>query len=133
MRTRLLVLLTALTMAGCSNSISPGSDPYIRGTITSLNSGGFGVRDADGSTRVVSYPRILVEEDPAQSTLEGNTKKSLVSWGANTQFHTRSGRTITAADLKVGDIVSVWIEGVVLDSYPDQVGATHIVVETEIR
>jgi hypothetical protein len=131
----LSILLASLVVAACSNANGPNAkDPeaaYIRGYITARDSGGVGVRDADGTTRVVYYPRVLVEENPLDPVSRGTTKKSRVSWGPQTQFTSRSGQTLSASDLGVGQFVAVWISGVVLDSYPDQVGATRIILESQ--
>jgi len=130
----LSIFVASLAVAACSNANGPNAkDPetaHIRGYITARDSGGYGVRDADGTTRVVYYPRVLVEEDPLEPVSHGTTKKSRVSWGPQTQFTSRSGQRLNASDLGVGQFVTVWISGVVLDSYPDQVGATRIVLES---
>lgn len=126
----LSIVVAALVIAACSNTNEPDS-AYIRGYVTVLDSGGIGVRDANGVTHIEYYPRILVEADPSDPVIRGTTKKSRVSWGPTTQFSSRSGKSLNAADLAVGQFVSVWITGTVLDSYPDQVGATKIVVESK--
>jgi hypothetical protein len=40
-----------------------------------------------------------------------------------------NGSAATAADLVVGKKISLWITGIIMESYPVQVQATEIVVE----
>ena len=49
--------------------------------------------------------------------------------GAETLIHRANGAAATAADLTVGTRISLWITGIVLESYPVQVEATEIVIE----
>ena len=128
--TRALFVAVALALVGCSN-VTSSDPPYIRGTITLRDLGGVGVRNADGTTQLATYPRIRVEKEPDKTLSQTYSPKSLVSWDTSTEIKSASGAPLTGDDLKVGQIVSVWITGIVLDSYPDQVGATRIVIEKE--
>jgi hypothetical protein len=114
------VLIAAIVIvAACGTSTAPGP-AYIRGTITSVESNQAG-----------AFPRILVEEDPTKTILQTNTPKSLVTLAGSTRLKDESGKTVGVGSLKVGLVVSVWITGVVLGSYPDQVSATEIRIEKQ--
>ena len=94
----------------------PAANPDIRGVITQVN----GTPDD---------LRILVEEDPADST---TTAKASIHIRAGAQVLERSGTTvrgIDVAELKDSVRVSVWYDGPVLLSYPARAGAKTVVVE----
>ena len=114
-RPAMLVLGAAFALTGCNQTVAPSSPPYIRGTVTRVDN-----------------QRILVEADPTKTIFDGSgTRKSSVRWDADTRFMTRTGAHFAPDGLRLGQVVSVWIAGVVLDSYPDQVGATDIIVESQ--
>lgn len=48
---------------------------------------------------------------------------------SETLIHHANGAAATAADLTVGKKISLWISGIILESYPVQVQATEIVIE----
>jgi hypothetical protein len=54
-----------------------------------------------------------------------------VTLAGSTRLKDESGKTVGVGSLKVGLVVSVWITGVVLGSYPDQVSATEIRIEKQ--
>ena len=114
----------SLLFLACRTSTDPGP-AYIRGAITSIEP----VTEPGG--QVARFPRILVEEDPTKTILQTNSKKSLVSLYGSTKLRDAAGKTISPDALKIGAIVSVWITGIVLDSYPDQVSATEIRIEKQ--
>ena len=119
-----LAIGVSLLFLACRTSTDPGP-AYIRGAITSIEP----VTEPDG--QVARFPRILVEEDPTKTILQTNSKKSLVSLYGSTKLRDAAGKTISPDALKIGAIVSVWITGIVLDSYPDQVSATEIRIEKQ--
>jgi hypothetical protein len=114
-----LLIATTVILVGCGTSTAPGP-AYIRGTITSVE-----------SNETAAFPRILVEEDPTKTILQTNTPKSLVTMTSSTRLKDEAGKDVAVSSLKVGLIVSVWITGVVLDSYPDQVSATEVQIEKQ--
>jgi hypothetical protein len=124
LRNSFLVIGASLLFLDCRKSTDPGP-AYIRGAITAVES----VTEPSG--QVAPFPRILVEEDPTKTILQTNSKKSLVTLYGATKLRDAAGKTISPDALKVGAIVSVWITGIVLDSYPDQVSATEIRIENQ--
>ena len=125
--TRLAVLL-ALAVAGCSTGNAdvqlPEGEPDIRGTITQIDRG-------EGTLH------IMVEADPSDSVMSANprgTPKSRVRIMAESQLLGREEegvRRITADDLEKGDLVGVWFNGPVLQSYPSQSGAAVVGLERD--
>jgi len=98
-------------LPGCETSTEKESDagPYIRGTITEI----------DGNT-------VLVEENPAE---EFHGKKALLLITGETVIVDEYGEIASEADLAVGQFVSAWVTGPVLESYPVQARASLIVIE----
>jgi hypothetical protein len=85
--------------------------PSIRGTITRLAAG-----------------RILVEEEPLDSS--GSAKAS-VRLTASTRVLRASGEALGRQDLRVGQQVSAWFDGPVMQSYPVQATASAVRIENE--
>jgi hypothetical protein len=125
----LSIVVAALAVAACSNATEP-DNAYIRGYVTFRDSIGIGARDVNTGTYARYYPRILVEEDPSDPVSRGTTNKIRVSWKPGIELKTRSGINLKPSDVVVGQLVSVWIEPIVLESYPAQGGATRIIVES---
>lgn len=112
---RAAVLAAALgaAAAGCVGpATAPDEPPFIRGTIT----------------RVGPDRGFLVEGEPGPGHRED---KAYVRAGAGAALLRRGGGRASAADLAVGRVVSVWITGVVLESYPVQVQARAVVLEID--
>jgi hypothetical protein len=87
------------------------SEPFfIRGAITQVGApGGF-----------------LVEGEPGTSY---RIDKAYFRVSAETQFLRSDGSAASAADLKVGRNITLWITGIIRESYPVQVDALRILVE----
>lgn len=121
-------VLLALAVAGCSTGNAdvqlPEEDPDIRGTITQVDR-------AEGSLH------IMVEADPSDSVMSANprgTPKSRVRIMEDSQLLEREEEgvdRIAADDLEKGDLVAVWFNGPVLQSYPSQSGAAVVVLERD--
>jgi hypothetical protein len=111
------MVLGIATLAGCRSDSASGPRPtlatgpyFIRGEITQAG-------DAWG-TRVRGEPgtSYRVNEAFFRTTSE-------------TSIHHANGSPATSADLTVGKKISLWITGIILESYPVQVQATEIVIE----
>jgi hypothetical protein len=85
--------------------------PSIRGTLTK--------RTPD---------RILIEEEPLDSS--GSAKASL-RLTAKTRVVRGSGETARVEDLRVGQQVSAWFDGPVMQSYPIQAAAAAVRIESD--
>ena len=102
-------------LSGCETTttdVAPGSEPFIRGTITAI----------DGNT-------IRVEVNPAE---EHRGKKALLRITKETIILDSLGEPLSQSDLVIGQIVSVWVTGPVIETYPVQAKASLIVVEPEV-
>jgi hypothetical protein len=112
---RCVGFLALLAAAGC-HDYTPSAPattgaPYIRGRITQVG-------HAWG---------LLVEGTPGPGQRED---KAYVSVGGAAILR-RDGTPVDASALVVGRRVSVWITGIVRESYPVQVDATVVVLEPE--
>jgi Protein of unknown function (DUF3221) len=115
------LLLVALGCAGpSSRSLRPDRDaedlvateaPSIQGTLTRR-----------------SQDRILVEEEPLDSS--GSAKASVRLTGS-TSILRGSGNPARQSDLAVGQKVSVWFGGPVMESYPVQATAAVVRIDNE--
>jgi hypothetical protein len=85
--------------------------PSIRGTITQAR--------AD---------RILIEEEPLDSS---GSAKARVRLTGSTRVLRGSGEAARRRDLRVGQQVSAWFEGPVMESYPVQARASAVRIESE--
>jgi hypothetical protein len=112
-------LLLGLACAGPGSRSSPPETrdvvtteaPSIRGTITQAGS-----------------DRILIEEEPLDSS--GSAKASVRLTGS-TRVLRGSGEAARRRDLRVGQHVSAWFDGPVMESYPVQARASAVRIETE--
>lgn len=114
-------LLMGLACAGPGSTSNPGSRqgpdvvtseaPSIRGTVTRTSPG-----------------RILIEEEPLDST--GSAKAS-VRLTSSTRVLRSSGEASRPDDLQVGQKVSAWFDGPVMESYPVQATAKAVRIESE--
>lgn len=102
------------SLPGCETSTAeqPAVEPFIRGTITAI----------EGST-------VRVEENPAE---EFRGKKALLRITPGTIIVNDYGDIVSQADLAVGQFVSAWVAGPVLESYPVQARASLIVIEPAV-
>ena len=104
------------------------ADPYITGTITHI-----GLKQIGDD----SYSEVLIEENPSvNEPLKEGGKKISLTISNETEIFTlkKDGNTYYSQkkDLKVGQIASGWLlNGIVLDSYPQQGGARQILVIEE--
>jgi hypothetical protein len=105
-----------LVCTACSSSTpgAPGtaaldSVPYIRGTITAIERN-----------------RIRIEEVPADLT---GTAKALLRLTDTTRIQLHSGAVASPSDLRVGQGVSAWVTGPIMESYPVQADASAVVIE----
>lgn len=112
------LLLLCLACGGSGSRSSPRETPdvltteaAIRGTITH--------RGAD---------RILIEEEPLDSS--GSAKASVRLTSA-TRVLRGGGETGRRDDLTVGQEVSAWFDGPVMESYPVQATASAVRIESE--
>ena len=114
-----LAVLGAAVVAGCGGSPAaqpaspaatapPSSPAGITGTIHELTP------EADG------LPVLLVVDDGA---IPGAIDRATVSLTRDTVVWTLEGAKGTAADLGAGQMVSVWFDGPVAESYPVQAKA----------
>ena len=106
-------VLALLALAGCSDLTAPSEPAFLQGRITRL---------ADASR---GY---LVEGTPAPGRTESRAYFRVT--GSTTLLH-RAGERARVSDLVVGQTVSLWITGVILDSDPPQVTARVVVLEPE--
>lgn len=116
-----LAVLAAVVAGGCGGSTAqpapsataPPSIPAgITGTIHQLTT------DADSGQTV-----ILVVDDGA---IQGAVDRASVKVTSDTVVWMLKGGTGTAADLGAGQMVSVWFDGPVAESYPVQATAADI-------
>jgi hypothetical protein len=113
------LLLLGFACAGPGSRSSPPETrdvvtteaPSIRGTITQAGS-----------------DRILIEEEPLDSS--GSAKASVRLTGS-TRILRGSGEAARRRDLRVGQQVSAWFEGPVMESYPVQARASAVRIESE--
>lgn len=120
MNRRDIILAALLLLAACarpplSPHVIPDDEaPYIVGTIISRDDRFQGTPSA----RVAARP-----DDPE------DTRRADVTLGGSPIIVWRSGRSATLADLRPGRVVSVWVAGPELRSYPVVVGARMVVIE----
>lgn len=94
---------------GVNRAAVPEEPPSIVGVITRIDGG-----------------RVLIEEDPAQSS---GSAKAVVRLLEVTRILDRDGRKLSADSLRVGQRVRAWFTGPVAESYPVQTAAAAIVIE----
>ena len=114
---RLVVVMVVMsTGCACAPRVmenQPTRPPDIRGTVSEVT----------GATlRVTASPDRPSRFDAAIVDL---TSPRLIRW--------TDGSTATASDLRVGDLVSVWLRGPARESYPIQAGAEVLIIEAKRR
>jgi hypothetical protein len=114
---RLLPLLCLLgVLAACGRSATaelPTEPPYLSGAITAIEPA-----------------EIRVEADPGASS---GSAKAVLRFGPETRILWRTGEVAGRADLRLGTVVSAWVAGPVMESYPVQATAATIVIESTTR
>ena len=116
-RASLAVFLGMTAIAGCRSDSPSGPKPtvatgpyFIRGEITEAGQAwGTRVRGEPGTSYRIT--------------------EAFFRTGSETVIHRANGATASAADLTVGTKISLWITGVIMESYPVQVQATEIIIE----
>lgn len=119
MRFSSLLLVLIATLGGCQNALllpnsAPDEPAYIRGTIVSRDDR----FEKQRSAFVAAEPTNPEDRRRAHMLLEGSPT---LLW--------RDGRAASLADLRPGRVVSVWVTGPELRSYPRVVSAHTIIIE----
>jgi Protein of unknown function (DUF3221) len=112
----LLLTVSASCSSRSASETAPATEPDIRGTVTKVN--------------VSVEPRtVLVEEKPEESA--GSPKASVQLTPETRVLKRAAGEVGRAApeELAVGQTVSVWFSGPVMESYPVQATAATVVIE----
>jgi hypothetical protein len=121
-----LLVLGAAVVGGCggstaqpaSSATAPPSTPAdITGTIHDLT-----------MNEETGFPTLLVVDD---GSIEGSVDRASVTVTADTVVWMLKGGKGTAADLGAGQMVSVWFDGPVAESYPVQAKAGTIEIQLE--
>jgi hypothetical protein len=116
---RLLLSLPLLLVCACTSPSSespaaiPSEPPYLRGAITAMEAG-----------------EIRVEADPGQAA---GSAKAMLRLTPETEILWRTGERADRGDLRLGTVVSAWVDGPILESYPVQAAASTIVIESTTR
>jgi hypothetical protein len=109
----LLLLLCACTPSSESPATIPAEPPYLSGAITAIEAG-----------------EIRVEADPGQAS---GSAKAMLKLTDETQILWRTGERADRGDLRLGTVVSAWVSGPILESYPVQATAATVVIESTTR
>lgn len=109
----LLALLCACGGPASSPSALPAGPPYITGAITANEQG-----------------EIRVEADPGQSY---GSDKAMLRLAPGTVILWRTGERADQGDLRLGTVVSVWVGGPIMESYPVQATADTLVIQSTTR
>ena len=91
----------------------PEEPPYLRGAVTAID-----------------VSEIRVEADPSTTA---RSAKAVLRLTEETQILWRTGEPADRGDLRLGSVVSAWVAGPVLESYPVQATARTIVIESTTR
>lgn len=116
MKQKRWLILIALVMA-CAAPVPPAP-----------NQGNVTTREADirGTVTRVDGNQIRVEATPA----EFSGAKAVVTLSGATTIRTKSGGTVSAGAIRLGQVVRVWFTGAVAQSYPIQAEAAEVIVES---
>ncbi len=112
-----MALVASLALFACTGDGPKGGDAQLLGVVTSIDRG-----DAHGM--LVAWDASLgpqLEYDAAFVTVTDDT-------GIFRRTSENGHERIPADDLRVRDVVEVWITGPVMESYPVQAGADQVVV-----
>ena len=115
--------ISAALALGCGSATSAIDPPFLRGIITSRAPTVIGVQSGADSiaTMFVDGRGIWRASEPCAAQ----------GWffiGSNTQAF-RNGVPVDTSQLVVGQRVTVWVKGIVLESCPPQAGASKVVLE----
>ena len=114
---RLLPLLCLAALFGACNGSAPvelpAEPPYMSGAITAIEP-----------------TEIRVEADPGTAS---GSAKAMLRLTDETRILWRTGEPADRGDLRLGTVVSAWVTGPVLESYPVQATAATIVIESTTR
>lgn len=91
----------------------PSEPPYMTGAITAIDEGS-----------------IRVEADPGGTA---GSQKAMLRLTPETQILWRTGERADQGDLRLGTVVSAWISGPILESYPIQATVDTVVIESTTR
>lgn len=122
--TAITLVVCALLASGCATTTVPDAPPSIRGVVTSVEPASGG----GGSVRVVwtEDPAVgaKAEQDAAQIAITPEAELlRRVGEGTDVTYE-----NIEFAQLKTGDVVEVWFEGPVAESYPVQANGDVLIV-----
>ncbi len=125
---RLLVCsMSAALAVACRSGISDPEPPFLSGRITSRAPIVYGVQDGT-TTRLDSIPAMFVDGVGIWPASEPCAAQARLAIGGSTQV-LRQGVPVDTGQLVVGQRVTVWISGIVLESCPPQAGAVRVVLE----
>jgi hypothetical protein len=124
--TRLIVCMTPVALAlACSGDTTAPEDSFLRGVITSRASQLYGVQDEAG-VRIDSVPAMFVKGGGSCA------EQAYLSIGGQTEVFRQVEGELVRADtgqLVLGRRITVWIDGVVLQSCPPQASASRVLLE----
>jgi len=103
----IVLAAVALALAGCTTPVPPDTEPSIRGVITEVTPG-----QESGGVVLVVWHESLGEVHDLDSIA--------ASIDERTEVFDREGKLIAFEDLKVRDVVDVWVTGAIAESYPPQ-------------
>ena len=127
MRRFLALSMSAALALGCGSGISDSEPPFIRGIITSRAPIVYGVQDGP-ATRLDSIPAMFVDGVGIWPAPEPCAAQARLAIGGKPQV-SRHGVPADTGQLAIGQRVTVWISGVLLESCPPQADAVRVVLE----
>jgi uncharacterized protein YcbX len=83
--------------------------------------------DITGTVTALEQDRARVEADAAAS---GALRAAVVTLSSARTITWADGRTASTADVRAGDVISVWFAGPARESYPVQADADRVVIES---
>ena len=123
MRRILVCSISAALALACRSDLADSEAPFLRGTITSRAPIVYG-----GQYGLDSIPAMFVDGVGIWPAAEPCAAQARLSIGRNTQV-SRRGVPVDTGQLAIGQRVTVWISGVVLESCPPQASAVRVVLE----
>lgn len=123
MRAFIVGATTVALVLGCASATSEANPPFLRGVITSRAPKLIGVQNG-----VDSIPAMFVDGRGIWPASEPCAAQAQLTIASGTQV-LRNGERADTAQLVVGQRVTVWVDGVVLESCPPQAGASKVVLE----